>query len=84
MIGDESEMVVDWTDSDQFVIGQFGRIRSGTSVSNFQIYKGGQEASFEAIGMALGKKTNNQFYKANVVSKFSSLSSIFVCKFENC
>jgi hypothetical protein len=45
-------------------------------VSGFQIYKGGLEPSFEAIGMALGKKTVNKFYSSNVVSKTSPPMSL--------
>ena len=57
--------------SDSFVRTQFARIRSGTSVSGFQKYKGGQEPSFEAMGMALGKRNYNKFYNANVKSESS-------------
>lgn len=55
--------------SDAFVRAQFARIRSGTSVSGFQKYKGGQEPSFEALGMALGRRNYNKFYIDNVKSE---------------
>ena len=41
---------------------------TGTSVAGFQKYKGGQEPSFEAMGMALGKRKVNKFYNINVKS----------------
>ena len=41
---------------------------TGTSVAGFQKYKGGQEPSFEAMGMALGKRKVNKFYNVNVKS----------------
>jgi hypothetical protein len=66
LLGDEPEMVVDWTDDAQFLQAQFSRIRATSSVANFQKWKGGQEAGFEAMRMALGKASQNKFYNENV------------------
>jgi len=72
LLGDEPEMVVDFTDDAQFLQAQFGRIRSTAAVANFQKYKGGQEAGFEAMRMALGKASQNKFYSVNVVKSQSA------------
>jgi hypothetical protein len=66
LLGDEPEMVVDWTDDAQFLQAQFSRIRATSSVAGFQKWKGGQEAGFEAMRMALGKASQNKFYNDNV------------------
>lgn len=67
LLGDEPEMVVDFTDDAQFLQTQFAKIKSTSAVAGFQKYKGGQEAGFEAMRMALGKAKQNKFYSVNVV-----------------